>query len=177
MHTCDWCIYPYTLGLLHRYRGNHISCEVTLKDLIKSTSGKLQWNARKPKPCAYFCGWGHGGRGVWTSYPRGSTPPPLPNIYYLPLFLFPIFWGVLPLPNIQIFPLHHTPICPRPMPIFHQKPTYPHPPVPTVLPTFLGMHCIYHRGCGTVWACQKSVWNSSHWWIDYYHLSPLSCIL
>ena len=63
--------------------------------------------------------WGRRG-GVWTPYPRGSTPLPLPKFFLpTPPPFFPYFFFRVPPPKIQIFfaPIPR-PSDPRPPPIF-----------------------------------------------------------
>ena len=88
----------------------------------------LRLNERLSKQCVCVCG---GGGGLHPGFnpltpPKFSLPTPAP--FFPPFFCFE---GV-PLPKIPIF-------CPRPPPIFRQKPPYPDPltpgpPTPPVLP-------------------------------------------
>ena len=84
-------------------------------------------------------------RGVWTPYPRGSTPLP-PPIFFLPTPpLFPQFFFRVPPPKFQIF-------CPRPPPIWPSAHFFcQNPPYPRLidLPSTHKRHTLTHWGRAT----------------------------
>ena len=67
-------------------------------------------------------------RGMWTPYPRGSTPYPRPIFSSLPPPpFFPYFFFGYPRPKFRFLASAPSPSHPRPPPIFRQKPPYPRP--------------------------------------------------